>query len=303
MSEPSAPRRGVADVRTDQGLRTALAEVTRSCSWEAQSGVMILDEVRRRGVRLAAHVASRTGARGDRGLVDDVVASAWTVMSTQTDQVLGADRPWSYVMAAAGRMVRAEAWSQRFLTSPTRVRGEARGWMPRHVDAIGATAQELESLPGRGHLDASPIDVDHAPPRCGWLDAFVSVLVNAGADPASTAAAVDRVSEVLTSVDSHRWETAARRDPVLAGLGLSPVQGGALVALMSGSRRSGRSDSLLVAVRAAHETGEPVVLTFAQRRRVRTFVDHERVRHPATTSPAGVQSMLVDTPETARLVG
>ena len=67
------------------------------------------------------------------------------------------------------------------------------------------------------------------------------------------------------------WEWAARRDPVLARLGLTPDQCGALVALVAGSRRyrhNGKQYSLLAAARMATELGRAVELSPAQRRRL-----------------------------------
>ena len=62
---------------------------------------------------------------------------------------------------------------------------------------------------------------------------------------------------------------------ILAGLGLSPNQCGALVGLLAGSRRyrhSGKHDSLLTAVCAATEREHPVELSPAQRRRLAVFI-------------------------------
>jgi hypothetical protein len=70
------------------------------------------------------------------------------------------------------------------------------------------------------------------------------------------------------------WEWAARRDPVLSRLGLTPKQSGALVALVAGSRKyrhNGKHDSLLAAVRAATEHEHSVELSPAHRRRIAVF--------------------------------
>jgi hypothetical protein len=76
----------------------------------------------------------------------------------------------------------------------------------------------------------------------------------------------------------------ARRDPVLARLGLCPDQCGALVALLAGSRRyrhNAKQDSLLAAVRAATEHGHAVEVSPAQRRRLAVFAGAVRqLRQP-----------------------
>ena len=89
-------------------------------------------------------------------------------------------------------------------------------------------------------------------------------------------AAVDRLADLFSATYLGWWEWAARRDPVLARLGLSPDQCGALVALVAGSRKyrhNGKHDSLLAAVRAANDHGHPVQLSPAHRRRLAVFTD------------------------------
>lgn len=282
MSEPSAPNLSVSDVRTDDGLSTALAAVNAARSWEGPAGSMVLEEVRRRAVRVAAHVASKTGVRCDRTLVHDVVAAAWAVLSTQTQQVGAAERRWAYVMSAAGKTVLSEAWGQRHLTSATKARGEARAWMPRHVDPVGVAGTDLDRVLQQPLATPAASQVGDPGPA-GMVGEFVDVLVAAGADRATATAAVDRMSELLPNWP-NRWETTARRDPVLADLGLSPDQASALVALLAGSRRSGRSDGLLAAIRDAHDTGRPLEVSFEQRRRLRTFT----AGHRSTTDPPAV---------------
>jgi hypothetical protein len=94
-----------------------------------------------------------------------------------------------------------------------------------------------------------------------WFAAFIDVLVEHGADKATTVAAVDRLADLFAATYLGWWEWAARRDPVLARLGLTPDQCGALVALLAGSRKyrhNGKHDSMLAAVRAATEHGHAV---------------------------------------------
>lgn len=72
------------------------------------------------------------------------------------------------------------------------------------------------------------------------------------ADESVTVAAIDRLADLFAVTYIGWWEWAARRDPILARLGLSPDQCGALVALVAGSRKyrhNGKHDSLLAAVR------------------------------------------------------
>jgi hypothetical protein len=120
-----------------------------------------------------------------------------------------------------------------------------------------------------------------------WFVAFVDLLVGFGADRAVTVAAVDRLADLFGATYVGWWEWAARRDPVLTRLGLSPDQRGALVALLAGSRHyrhNGKRDSLLAAVRSATEHGVEVELLPAHRRRLAVYAD---TNITATRPPAG----------------
>jgi hypothetical protein len=108
-----------------------------------------------------------------------------------------------------------------------------------------------------------------------WFTAFVQLLVGHGADRDVTVSAVDRLSDLCVSAAGGLWEWEARRDPVLAGMGLTPNQCGALVALLAGSRKfrhNGKEDSLLGATKTALARDERVRLTAVQQRRVATYV-------------------------------
>jgi len=281
------------DVRTDGGLRHALRRIDAESSWEGPVGHALLSEIRRRAVRNAARVSSMTGAVADRGLVDDVVSAAWLVLQRNADEVINAARPWAYLMYSAQRQVAADVKAQHLLTSTSKVRGRSRHLLPRRVRPIGAAQAELvvalrhESSGAGGvvrqvgHHDERPLVQVPAEPaerplaaREPWCAEFIELLVDHGADQAVTVSAVDRLSELFTSTPGGMWEWEARRDLVLAELGLSVDQCGALVALMAGSRQfrhNGKEDSLLAAVRAAHSQGDPVSLSGVQQRRVATY--------------------------------
>lgn len=286
----------VIDLATDDGLRQALREVTATGAWDSPDGRRLLDEVRLRLVRHAKYAAAASGQRCDRGMVDDLVAAAWAVMDRYPQHVQDVNRPWAYLMAAARRKVMGELRAHHQLVSVSASeRAASTGHAPQIVVRVGASASDLaaafrhewgtdtdhggnktvslpRSAPGRLLTEASTV----APPtdRRAWYTAFVRLLVAYGAGEATTTRAVDHLSVLFTRTKQKLWETAARKDPVLARLGLSPDQCGALVALLAGSRRertTGRADSLLAAVRAACEAGVPVELSVAQRRRVHVY--------------------------------
>jgi hypothetical protein len=284
------------DPRTDEDLRKALRAVQRSGSWETPDGQALLAEVRRRGARNAAHVATATGVSMGRGLVDDVLLAAWLVLCRHGDKVLAAARPWAYLMSSAQKQVLDEIRAQQLLTNTTSIRGRAREVLPSIVRPVGSTGTDLSTAlrhEPSGADDSSPervvrqIGRHEQPPliagaetgatlceREPWFCAFINLLVTYGAETAVTVAAVDRLADLFTATYLGWWEWAARRDPILAHLGLSPDQCGALVALVAGSRKyrhNGKHDSLLAAVRTANEHGHPVELSPAHRRRLAVF--------------------------------
>jgi hypothetical protein len=285
--------------------------VSQSDFWDQPDGQRLIVEIRRRAVRNAAHVATATGVAMERGLVDDVLLAAWLVLHRHGDKVLAAARPWAYLMSSAQNQVVDEVRAQQLLTNPASIRGRAREVLPSTVRPVGSTATDLAAA-----LRHEPSDTDtgdarrivrqvrqhQQPPlvhdsetdtpqlgeREPWFTAFIDLLVTYGADQAITVAAVDRLADLFTATYVGWWEWAARRDPILARLGLSPDQCGALVALVAGSRKyqhNGKYDSLLAAVHAATESGHPVELSAAHRRRLATFMNTTQVsRQPMATS-------------------
>jgi hypothetical protein len=291
-------RTEAVELRTDEGLRDVLRSVQRSDSWETPAGQQLLAEIRRRAVRNAAHVAAVTSAAMGRGLVDDVLLAAWMVVRRHGDKVLAATRPWAYLMSSAQKQVLDEVRAQQLLTSTASIRGRAREVLPSTVRLVGSTAADLatalrheSSDSGAGGVrrivcqvgrhEQPPLVVSGAPDtrrlgeRAPWFCAFIDLLVAHGADQATSVMAVDRLADLFAVTYVGWWEWATRRDPILARLGLSPDQCGALVALVAGSRRyrhNGKQDSLLAAVRTATESGHTVELSPDQRRRLGVFI-------------------------------
>jgi len=322
MSKPTLPHHAHGDgsdarppvdeinPRTDEGLRHALRAVQWCGSWQAPAGDRLLAEIRRRAVRNAAHVAAAAGTPMGRGLVDDVLLAAWLVLRRHGDKVLGAARPWAYLMSSAQKQVLDEVRAQQLLTNTASIRGRAREVLPSVVRPVGTSATDLATAfrhevrgpdtvnPGDprlvrqiGRHEQPPLVAAFGEPgtpsvldeREPWFVAFINLLASHGAHQAITVAAVDRLADLFAVTYVGWWEWVARRDPVLARLGLRPDQCGALVALLAGSRRyrhTGKRDSLLVAARDATEQGGSVELSDAQRRRVAVFVGTVEPRQP-----------------------
>ena len=271
----------------------------------------MLAEIRRRAVRNAAHVAATAGVAVERGLVDDVLLAAWLVLRRHGDKVLAAARPWAYLMCSAQKQVHDELRAQQLLTSTASIRGRAREVLPSVVRPVGSTATDLAAAFRHEPSDADAGDArqivrqvrQHEQPplvagselgatrplceRESWFAAFIDLLVTHGADQAVTVAAVDRLADLFTATYVGWWEWAARRDPILAQLGLNPDQCGALVALVAGSRKyrhNGKHDSLLAAVQVAIEHGYAVELSPAHRRRLAVFTGAAQPRPPVVAA-------------------
>jgi hypothetical protein len=302
------------DVQSDEGLRQALRDVGHAASWDVPAGRDLLAEIRRRAVRNAAHVARAVEVSTDRGLVDDVVTAAWIVLRRHGEAVLAARRPWAYLMSSAQKQVSDEVRAQQLLTNSAAVRGRAREALPRRLRLIGATPADLGMalrheasaiytdpavdrpiLRRLGQHEQLPLihvqwwPSRHLRERERWFVAFIDLLVAHGADADVTVAAVDRLADLFPVTYVGWWEWAARRDPILARLGLSPDQSGALVALVAGSRRyrhNGKRDSLLAAAREARDRDERIAMSPAQSRRVALYVGQNSGRRgPAQALP------------------
>jgi hypothetical protein len=212
-------------------------------------------------------------------------------------------------MSSAQKQALDEIRAQQLLTDTASIRGRAREVLPNVVRPIGTTATDLATALRHetSGADDSQRIVRHVrqheqPPlvasnepdtqtlgeREPWFVAFIDLLITHGADQATTVAAVDRLADLFAATYVGWWEWAARRDPVLARLGLRPDQCGALVALLAGSRRyrhNGKQDGLLAAVRTAIEQGHPVELTPAQQRRLAVFAGTvQQPREPVATA-------------------
>lgn len=309
---PSASESATAaGIRSDDGLRRLLARSRIADCWETSQGQDLLAEIRRRAARNAAHIASSTETSLDRDLVDDVVMAAWMVLRQNRDKITSAQRPWAYLMSSAQRHVLAELRAQQLLTSTASIRGRARDLLPRVVNPVGSTATDLaialrhepHNISGaKGHPDmAHQVRLREDPPlidetitparstsrRSSWFTALVDLLVQHGADRFTTAAAIDRLADLFTATSAGRWEWEARRDPILARLGLAPDQAGSLVALVAGSRRTrhnGRHDSLLRAIRAVATRGANPEVTASQERRLATYTNSRHRPEPGPSA-------------------
>ena len=218
------------DLRTDDGLRQALEAILRANSWDLPAGHALVAEIRHRAGRNVKHVASTTRVALDRGLVDDVLLAAWMVLRRHGENVLAAARPWAYVMSSAQRQVLDEVQAQQLLTNAASIHGRAREVLPR---SVGSTSTDLATalrheprgagvdssadpriLPQVGRHEPLPLLSDHAEQeRTGavgerepWFAAFITLLVEHGANQAVTVAAVDRLADLFAATYVGWWE-------------------------------------------------------------------------------------------------
>jgi len=61
-----------------------------------------------------------SGVALDRGLVDDVLLTAWMILRRHGEKVLGAARPWACLLSSAQTQVMDKVRAQQLLTRPSR---------------------------------------------------------------------------------------------------------------------------------------------------------------------------------------
>ena len=241
------------DIRTDQGLRNTLLELSDAGAWNGPTGRALLSHFR----RLADAVARRAFRHGDvvdPHLVDHLVSVAWEVTHEQTAQVVAADRPWAYVATAMTRAATSQIRAAGLLTAPRAATDLARQ-AHRTARRLGAMPAWLDDVASAHPRDAT------APRR--WdpaLRVLHGELVGAGAPTDASAEAIDLALDVLQQTMRRSWlHHTAYRDPRLS-TALSRTQVRALMDLLIGSRRDGPPGSAWLALRRAVSAGKKPIL-------------------------------------------
>ncbi|SDT37592.1 hypothetical protein [Jiangella sp. DSM 45060] len=256
----------ITDIRTDEGLREALVLLPTRGGWNGPAGRLILAEVRRRAVTLAARV-QRTSDIREESLPDDMVSFAWEVLSSRRDSVIGAGSPWGVVTTALLRRARNEVRAAELLSGSRVARREVEKHGSKTVSRYGDWAEiEARVQDAWGSADArktAQFEWDEG------LKALHAELVAAGAPARAARDAIEGALELLEHGVRRSWlHHVAYRDVRLAAQ-MSRTQVRALMDLLIGSRRHGAAGSAWLALRQAAQDGRPAKIAEAHPQSVR----------------------------------
>jgi hypothetical protein len=259
----------VGDVRTDDGLRSALVRLPSSGGWDGPLGRLVLAEVARRAAREARRVRTVADA-ADPEYARHLVGVAWECLETQTESVIGARSPWAYVHQVMARAAAVEASARDRMCSPDAARrdsGTAAPHTARRIDEA-TVLEAMTPLGGDPTGDAATTAAEQELFPARWDPALVDMveqLVAEGADRATTIEAVEVLLDVLqTTTSRSRVHTTAYRSGELRSL-LSRHQVRVLTDLLLGSRREGPRGSAWLLLRQARAEGRRLRLAEAPR--------------------------------------
>jgi hypothetical protein len=256
----------ITDIRTDEGLREALALLPTRGGWNGPTGRLILAEVRRRAVTVAAKV-QRTSDVREAGLADDMVSFAWEVLSSRRDSVASASSPWGVVTTTLLRRARNEIRAAELLSGSRVARREVERHASKTVSRYGDWAEIEARVQEVSRSAGDPATVSN-----DWdegLKALHAELIAAGAPPRAARDAIEGALELLERGVRRSWvHHMAYRDVRLTAQ-MSRTQVRALMDLLIGSRRHGAAGSAWLALRQAAQDGRPAKIAEAHPQSVR----------------------------------
>lgn len=234
------------DLRSAAGLHAAVAHV-RASGWDNPGGRALLDALAVTSQRIASRVEAAALLAHDSSRPADLLSHAWELIDNNPDAVLSAQNPWGYLTTCLRHTLTNALVAESLQVSPTAVRNgtaASAGLRP----PVRASDRWLELEP----------HVDNDLPRQSqddrhWdtgLKRLHDHLVRRGAPPTITAIAIDRITEIITTIRRGRRETAVGNDPELTELGLTPAQSRALLGLLIGTRTDEGRSSLWLNLRA-----------------------------------------------------
>lgn len=248
----------IFDVRTDDGLREALARVPTDGGWDGPVGRLIVAALRGKASELVNR--QRSDVR-DPHRVAHLVGHGWEYLATYTTSVAAAHSPWGMLHTAMRRHARAAELADELGVSEQTAKELTRS--QRRIEAHTATRLGVDQPPMRRHEqaddptgDAVTAETELEEPD-DWDDALRLLrdqLVAAGAPPTQTDRAISGVLDVLSSVRRSHAHTAVYRSNRLEGL--NHDQRRALVELLIGTRRGGPATSAWLSLRRAPDRGE-----------------------------------------------
>lgn len=170
--------------------------------------------------------------------VADTIGLAWTAVAENADVILAANNPTAMLLTIVAR----QAARQDQL---------ARGIIDTDEGKIAAVTfaadweldrSEPAQDSGQRGRDVGLDDLAESP----MMDAIVSQLATIGIDPGLAWPVLCRCAEIAVKEPESRRHTAARRDPYLMILGLTPDAAAAWMNLITGTRRTGVEASPLL---------------------------------------------------------
>ena len=170
--------------------------------------------------------------------IADTISLAWTVLIEHTEAIINAADPTGLLMTIVGRQAARQDQIARGIVrtndGPVATCTLATEW---ELDQI-KPARDLDQ---RGN-DVGLDDLADSP----MMDTIVAQLATIGIDPGLAWPVLCRCAELAVKEPASRRHTAARRDPYLAILGLTPDAASAWMNIITGTRRAGAEASPLL---------------------------------------------------------
>lgn len=237
----------IFDVRTDDGLRQALARVPWEGAWDGPIGRLIITALWGKASGLVNRQRSDVH---DAHRVQHLVGLGWEYLAQHTAYVVAARSPWAVLHTVMRLHARTAELGDELGVSERRARELTRS--ERRVEAHTATRLGMERAPMQKHRQTSEPEI--ADDWDAALRELRDQLVVAGAPPVVTDHAISAVLDVLSTVRRSHAHTEVYRSSQLDGL--DHDQRRALVELLIGTRRDGPGSSAWLALRQAPERGE-----------------------------------------------
>ncbi|PSL08184.1 hypothetical protein CLV30_101151 [Haloactinopolyspora alba] len=245
----------IFDVRTDDGLRQALARMPQEGGWDGPLGRVVISALWDKASALVNR--QRSDVR-DAHRVPHLVGLGWEYLAQHAAYVAGARSPWAVLHTVMRRQARAAELGDELGVSERRARESTR--TERRVEAHTATRLGVDHPPTDhvGDPTQDPTAGAAVPAWTGGWDAALrelrDQLVAAGAPAAATDDAISAVLDVLSTVRRSHAHTEVYQSTRLDGLDRD--QRRALLELLIGTRRGGPASSAWLALRQAPERGE-----------------------------------------------
>ncbi len=171
--------------------------------------------------------------------IADTTSIAWLAVVENADRIVAATNPWGFLLSIIGR----QAAKQDQLNRGVVVTDEGK------VNAFTVTDEDWRLDQAEPTLDqdqrGNEVGLDDLADS-PMMQAIVTQLATIGVDPGLAWPVLCRCAEIAVKEPASRRHTAARRDPYLAILGLSPDAASAWMNIITGTRRTGQQASPLL---------------------------------------------------------